>query len=125
MLAKRVLVIDDDGDIREIAQVSLEVLAGINVILASSGQEGLLKASLEQPDAILLDVFLKDMNGIAVFDELQINPVTQPIPVILLTANSCLFEPFDWHEKGIKGRIDKPFQPIKLAEQVFQILGWQ
>lgn len=124
MLAKRVLVIDDDADIREIAQVSLEVLGGITVILASSGQEGLLKAELEQPDAILLDVYLQDMNGIAVLNALQSNPTTQPIPVILLTAHICPPQPSKWFEGGIKGQITKPFQPIKLSEQLNQILGW-
>ena len=124
MLARRVLVIDDDADIREIAQVSLEVLGGVTVILANSGQEGLLKAALERPDAILLDVYLRDMNGIAVFNALQSNPVTQPIPVILLTAHICPSKPADWFERGIMGQITKPFQPMKLSEQLYQILGW-
>jgi CheY-like chemotaxis protein len=83
---KRVLVIDDEDDIREVAQASLEIMAGLDVIVACSSQEGLKKAEVEQPDAILLDVMLPDMDGLTVFKHLQANPATRHIPVILLTA---------------------------------------
>ena len=56
MPGKRILVIDDEDDIREVAQASLEIMAGLDVIVACSSQEGLEKAEAEQPDAILLDV---------------------------------------------------------------------
>jgi len=125
VLAKRVLVIDDEEDIREIVQASLMIMLGVEVILASSGQEGLQKAVEQQPDAILLDVVLTDVDGIAVFQKLQANPMTQQISVIFLTAKSNASDQLRFAQLGVKGVIAKPFNPAKLAEQLLKVLGWQ
>lgn len=125
MLAKRVLVIDDEEDIREIVQASLMIMLGVEVILASSGQEGLQKAVEQQPDAILLDVMLTDVDGIAVFQKLQANPMTQQISVIFLTAKSNASDQLRFAQLGVNGVITKPFNPAKLAEQLLKVLGWQ
>lgn len=122
MGVKRVLVIDDEDDIREVAQASLEIIAGLEVILACSSHEGLLKAETEQPDAILLDVMLPDMDGIAVFKHLQANPATQHIPVIFLTAKIQLFDQLHFKQLGAKAVIAKPFKPRLLASQLLVIL---
>jgi hypothetical protein len=63
MSARRVLLVDDEEHIREVAQVSLEMTAGWEVLTAGSGGEGLARASSEQPDAILLDMMMPDMTG--------------------------------------------------------------
>jgi CheY-like chemotaxis protein len=124
-MAKRVLVIDDEDDIREVAQASLEIMAGLDVIVARSSLEGLRKAEMEQPDAILLDVMLPDMDGIAAFQHLQANPATQHIPVILLTAKVHAADRRRFADLGVKAMIAKPFKPAKLAEQLVEILEWQ
>lgn len=124
MAAKRVLVIDDEDDIREVAQASLEIIAGFEVILASSSSEGLLKAELEQPDAILLDVMMPDMDGVITFQKLQANLATCDIPVILLTAKVRAIDQRRFADLGVKAVIAKPFKPAKLAEQLIEILGW-
>lgn len=124
MAAKRVLVIDDEDDIREIAQMSLEIMAGLDVCVARSGREGLNLAESEQPDAILLDVMMPDMDGVATFEQLQANPATQHIPVILLTAKVQVSDPRRFADLGVKAMIAKPFKPAKLAEQILQVLGW-
>ncbi|MBD3883115.1 response regulator [Phormidium tenue FACHB-886] len=123
MTTKRVLVIDDEEDIREVAQVSLELMAGLEVLVASSSQEGLLKAEAEQPDAILLDVMLPEMDGLTVFQRLQENSATQHIPVILLTAKVQPVDQRRFAELGVAAMIAKPFKPAKLAAQVLEILG--
>lgn len=124
MVAKRVLVIDDEEDIREVAQATLEIIAGVDVILAGSSQEGLAKAETEQPDAILLDVMLPDMDGVATFQRLQSNPATQHIPVILLTAKVQPSDRRRFADLGIKALIAKPFKPTSLAKQLLEVLGW-
>lgn len=124
MAAKRVLVIDDEDDIREIAQMSLEIMAGLDVCVARSSQEGLNLAESEQPDAILLDVMMPDMDGVATFQQLQANPATQHIPVILLTAKVQVSDQRRFADLGVKAMIAKPFKPAKLAEQILQVLGW-
>ncbi len=124
MTAKRVLVIDDEEDIREVAKVSLEVMAGLEVILASSSNEGLQKAEMDQPDAILLDVMLPDKDGVATFQQLRANPATQHIPVILLTAKVQASDRRRFATLAVQATIAKPFKPADLAEQVLKALGW-
>jgi CheY-like chemotaxis protein len=124
VVGKRVLVIDDEDDIREVAQASLELMAGLDVIVARSSREGLTKAETEQPDAILLDVMLPDMDGLTVFQQLQENPATQHIPVILLTAKVQASDQRRFADLGIKAMIAKPFKPTKLADQLLEVLGW-
>nr|WP_199316730.1 response regulator [Chroococcidiopsis sp. [FACHB-1243]] len=122
--AKRILIIDDEDDIREVAQLSLEAVGGWEVATAASGIEGLEKAAAEQPDAILLDVMMPDMDGIATFKQLQANPTTGHIPVILLTAKVQSAERQRFAQLGMTAAIDKPFDPMELADRVTEILGW-
>lgn len=124
MTAKRILVIDDDPLIREVTQISLETVAGWEVITAGSGQEGLTKAETVQPDAILLDVMMPDMDGIATFQKLQSSPTTQSFPVILLTAKVLPSEQSSYEEMGFKAVIVKPFEPVCLATEIAQVLDW-
>ena len=124
MSDKRVLVIDDEDDLREIARDSLELLGGFQVSTASSGIEGLADAKAQHPDAILLDMMMPGIDGSATFQKLQDDAATRDIPVILLTANVQANDRLRFAELGVAGVIAKPFDPISLANQVAQILGW-
>lgn len=121
---KQILFIDDESNIRQIVKICLETLGGWNVSLAASGQEGLVKAVSEKPDAILLDVMMPEMDGLAVLQQLQANPVTQSIPVIFLTARRSLTEPHRFQALGVKGAIAKPFDSLSLVPQIANALGW-
>ncbi len=125
MTAKRILVIDDEQYIREVAQICLETVAGWEVLTAGSGSEGLATAEAQQPDAILLDVMMPDMDGTTTFQKLQANPATKNIPVILLTAKVQLADRRRYAQLGMKAAIAKPFKPLELAGQVAAALGWQ
>jgi two-component system, OmpR family, alkaline phosphatase synthesis response regulator PhoP len=125
MASKRVLVIDDEEDIREVAQASLEIMAGMEVFLASSSQEGLIAAETKQPDAILLDVMLPNMDGLTLFRKLQENPATCHIPVILLTAKVQVTDQKRFAAAGVTAIIAKPFKPAKLVQQLCEVLNWQ
>ncbi len=81
-----VLVVDDDDSVREITQLSLEVIAGWHVISADGGVSGLEMARQHKPDAVLLDVMMPDMDGLTTFQHLQEDESTRDIPVILVTA---------------------------------------
>ncbi|HAX75435.1 MAG TPA: two-component system response regulator [Cyanobacteria bacterium UBA11372] len=124
MTNKRILVIDNEEYIREVAQICLETVANWTVITAGSGSEGLIVAETEQPDAILLDVMMPDMDGIATFEKLKANPLTENIPVILLTAKVQASDRRRYAEMGLKAAIAKPFNPLQLASQVSEALGW-
>ncbi|BAY75726.1 response regulator receiver protein [Nostoc linckia NIES-25] len=124
MATKRILVVDNEQYIQEVAKICLETVAGWKVETASSGKEGIIKAETYQPDAILLDVMMPDMDGIATFEKLQANPLTKAIPVILLTAKIQASDRRRYAQIGINGAIAKPFNPLELAQQVAAALGW-
>jgi len=125
MVSKCVLVIDDEADIREIAKMSLQFTKNWTVITAASGEEGMAIAQDQQPDAILLDVMMPGMDGLEMLKALQKNPITQKIPVILLTATSKVVTQQSYVKLGAKAVLIKPFDPGLLANQVEQILNWQ
>lgn len=124
MTAKRILVVDNEQYIQEVAQICLETVAGWQVLTASSGSECLTKAAAEQPDTILLDVMMPDMDGLTTFQKLQEDAATQNIPVILLTAKIQSADRRCYAKLGIKAAIAKPFEPLQLALQVADALGW-
>lgn len=121
--AKQILIVDDEEDIRGLIQTCLEVMGGWQVLTACSGNEGLAMAQTEHPDAILLDVMMPDMDGPTTFKQLQADPVTRNIPVILLTARGRFADEGLVTKMGVKGVIAKPFNPLKLADQVAAVLG--
>ncbi|HEU0052229.1 MAG TPA: response regulator [Longimicrobium sp.] len=124
MPPKRILVVDDEDDIREVAQLSLEMIAGWEVIPARSGEEGIRRAAEERPDAILLDVMMPDLDGPATFRRLRDDPATASIPVLLLTARAQAGDRERLEGLGVAGVLAKPFDPMELARQVSDALGW-
>ncbi|NJM76069.1 MAG: response regulator, partial [Acaryochloridaceae cyanobacterium RU_4_10] len=107
---KCVLVIDDDNGIRNLIRFSLEALTLWEVLTASSGKEGLAIAQSRHLDAILLDVMMPDLDGVATFRQLQVNPSTKGIPTIFLTAKAQAKEYEEHLALGIAGVITKPFK---------------
>lgn len=121
---RRILIIDDEEDIRAVAAMSLESIAGWRVELAGSGAQGVVQAESFQPEAILLDVMMPDMDGPATFRELQRNAATAKIPVLLLTAKSQKSERARLATLGVAAVLEKPFDPLTLHRQIADILGW-
>jgi CheY-like chemotaxis protein len=113
----RILYIDDEPDIREVAQMALELAAGFEVRTAASGEEGLREAAAWQPDLILLDVMMPGMDGPTVLKKLQAIPETASIPVVFITARTQAQEVAALQSLGARGVIAKPFDPMGLGEQ--------
>lgn len=124
MTAHSILIVDDEHDIRAVAEVALRAVGGWQVTTAASGNEGLTKAEQDHPDVILLDVMMPDLDGIAVLQALKANPATQSIPVIFLTAKVQSSDQQRFYELGVTGVITKPFKAMKLPSQIAQILNW-
>lgn len=124
MPRKRVLIIDDDDDIREVAEATLELTEGWEVLTANSGAHGIAQARASHPDAILLDVMMPDMDGPATLAGLQQDPETGQIPVIFLTAKVQAADYRRFIELGIRGVIAKPFDPLTLGKQLRAIVEW-
>ncbi|MEL6779790.1 MAG: response regulator [Cyanobacteria bacterium J06597_16] len=124
MSSKQILMIDDEVDIQTVARIGLTTLSGWDVLTASSGAEGIAQALRRQPDAILLDVMMPDMDGVATLKALKADAQTQAIPVIFLTAKSKAADRKKLYEAGAQGVINKPFDPTTLASQISGFLGW-
>jgi CheY-like chemotaxis protein len=122
MATKRVLIIDDEADIRAIVRGCLEDIAGWEVVTAESGKEGLVKVIT---DAIMLDVMMPGMDGLAFLSALRNYARESTLPVVLLTAKINVTESSELPGLNIKGVIAKPFDPFLLVEQFAHLLGWE
>jgi CheY-like chemotaxis protein len=121
---RRVLVVDDDELILEVAQMSLEAVGGWHVTTANSGQEGLERAVSERPDAIVMDVMMPGMDGPTTAVALRENPVTANIPIVLLTAKAQGKGQSDLSALPVVGVLGKPFDPMLLPATLASMLGW-
>lgn len=124
MSTKRVLVVDDEADIRAVIQGCLEDIAAWEVLTAASGEEGIQLAITQQPDGILMDVSMPGMDGLETLRRLQEDGTTCGIPVVLLTAKALAKDQEIFETLAIVGVIVKPFDPMTLVGQVTDIFGW-
>lgn len=124
MPPERILIIDDEEDIRLIAEISLRLTEAWEVVTAESATAGLTIAREWIPDAILLDVMMPDMNGPTAVEQLQTDPSTARIPVVLLTAKVQPADRQRYLQIGVRGVIAKPFDPLTLGASMRELLGW-
>jgi CheY-like chemotaxis protein len=125
MPTKRILIVDDEESIQTVVQFGIQMVADWDVLIASSGPQGIKTACDESPDAILLDVMMPDMDGIATFKALQSDPQTSQIPVIFLTAKAQTSERRQFNDLGVSGVITKPFNSLDLPDQIVKMLDWE
>lgn len=124
MSIKRILVVDDEESIQTVVRFGMQMIADWEVLVASSGMQCMKIAGDEKPDAILLDVMMPDMDGIATFKVLQADPHTAQIPVIFLTAKVQTSERRQFNDLRISGVITKPFNSLDLPDLITKILDW-
>ena len=117
----KIMVVDDEPDIVKLVKISLE-MANFEVVEAFGGQEALDKVQAAQPDLILLDIMMPDINGFQVCEKIKADPATKHIPVILLTAKGQRGDAEQGLNAGADDYIIKPFDPYELGEQVFEML---
>ena len=118
----KVLVIDDEEDVRYVARLSLGRVGGMTVVEATNGSEGITRARAEHPDFILLDMMMPGMDGAATFRALRADDATAQIPVVFLTAKAMAPEVQRLKDLGARGVILKPFDPMTLADEIRAIL---
>jgi CheY-like chemotaxis protein len=122
-MTDRVLVVDDEDDIRQIARLSLERLGGWTVVTASSGDEAVELAACEAPfTVVLLDVMMPGSDGPATFERLRSGPLDGRTPIVFLTAKVQPADRKRLHELGAAGVIAKPFDPTLLSQQLWAVL---
>lgn len=124
--ARRVLLVDDDADIRFIAEIALARVGGLGVTLAGSADEARTRLAEDPlPDALLLDVTMPICDGPTLFAELRTQERFASLPVVFLTARTTLEDVQSYLGLGASGVVAKPFDPMTLATQLREILGWR
>jgi len=126
MTTKRLLLIHKNQTTGEVIQACLTDWVGWEVEVADSTLEGLRQASFYQPDAIILEVSIGEIDGLLFLKQLKTKPKTPGIPVMLLTLKA---KPSDlqqswYHKSQIAAAIVNPLQPTMLAVEIAKVLGW-
>jgi CheY-like chemotaxis protein len=120
-MSKRILYVDDQADIREVASMALELEPNFEVRTAASGVEAIELASVWGPDLIMLDVMMPGMDGPTTLTRLREQEDTRETPVIFITARTQAKEVEGFRALGAVGVIAKPFDPMQLAAEVREI----
>jgi CheY-like chemotaxis protein len=117
----KILIVDDNADVREVLQCQLKML-GYLVISAENGYVAIEKAIAEQPDLILMDIMMPEMDGWQASRAVRSNPDIKDIPILAATAmsrradlNACL-------EAGCNGYIVKPFTMLELEQKIGELI---
>lgn len=118
----KVLLVDDEADIRRIASLSLAGVGGMEVAQADGGSEGIRRAREDRPDVILLDLMMPGLDGLATLRALRDDPKTSQIPVVFLTAKAMSSEVERLKTLGARGVLIKPFDPMALPRLLRELL---
>ena len=121
---KKILIVDDQPQIRELVAITLQ-LSSYQILFAENGQQAIEIAQTEHPDVILLDVMLygSDLDGLEVCRRLKKNPATEDIPIVLLTAHGQMSDIEAGKAAGADDYFTKPFSPIALMKKIEAVLG--
>ena len=119
---KKILYVDDEPDIREIAVMSLQLNSEFEVRSARGGAEAIAMAQASPPDIVLLDVMMPEMDGPMTRQNLAANGATRSIPVAFVTARTRPAEVARFLSMNVGGVIAKPFDPMTLAQEVADLL---
>lgn len=122
-MAKTILLIDDEPDVRQVLQLTLELSYGWQVETAVSGLEGIDKATALAPDLILLDIMMPDLDGVATLERLKTHPQTQNLPVIFLTAKLETDQKRYTDTQAI-AVLSKLIDPLSFGDRVISIMAW-
>jgi CheY-like chemotaxis protein len=118
---QKIMYVEDEQDIQAVARLALEAVGGFTVRICSTGPEALTVAGEFSPDLILLDVMMPGMDGPSTLRSLRALPAVSGIPVVFLTAKVQPAEVAHLRSLGALDVIAKPFDPMKLSDQVREI----
>ncbi len=119
----KILVVDDDPATLLVASMALQYSGGYEVLLASNGTDAIECAKQNRPDAILMDIVMNDLDGLAVLRRLHSHTETDSIPIIFHTARTNPTEISQLLSSGAKGVIGKPADPLELGNEIKRILA--
>lgn len=116
-----ILYVEDEPDIRTVAQLALETVGGFTLKVCGNGEEAVLAGPSFKPDLLLLDVMMPGMDGPTTLAALRKAPSLKDTPVIFMTAKVQPSEIQQYRDLGALDVIAKPFDPMTLADQVRDI----
>jgi len=121
MLSKKVLLVEDNSSVRELIHVLLEG-EGYEIIEAVDGFDGLVKAESDQPDLMILDLMMPDLDGEKVLRQLKTDDKLSKIPVLVVSGR---YEALDRlkDQLGEENVFPKPFEPTKLMDRIGSLIG--
>ncbi|MCT6701086.1 response regulator [Rheinheimera sp. 4Y26] len=117
----RVMHVEDDQSIQDVARVALEIVGGYQVCTCGSGQEALDKFSSFAPQLVLLDVMMPGMDGPTTLKQLQQRYDLRQVPVVFMTAKVQASEIESYKALGASDVVVKPFDPMTLSSQIRRI----
>ena len=117
----KILYVEDERDIAEVARLALETVGGFSIETCENGRIALEKGPIFQPDLVLMDVMMPEMDGPTAFKEMQKIDELKNVPVIFMTAKVQATEIAEYKQMGAVDVIPKPFDPMTLADQVRQV----
>lgn len=120
---KRILYVEDEADIRAVAEIALKTVGGFELQICADGKEALDRAVAFSPDLLLLDVMMPGMDGPATLLSLWELEEVKGVPAIFMTAKVQAEEVESLKRLGAVGVIAKPFDPMMLADQVKEIVA--
>jgi two-component system OmpR family response regulator len=118
-----VLYVEDDPDICEVVRAALCLIAGVEVHTAGSGEQAIDLAYELRPDLVLMDVMMPGIDGPATLERMREHALLADIPVVFLTAKVLPAEVAHLLDLGAIGVISKPFDPLKLCDELFALLN--
>jgi pilus assembly protein CpaE len=121
-MAEKILIIDDDIDTLKLVGMMLQK-QGYLIVAANNGSQGLEQAETENPDLILLDVMMPEMDGYEVTRRLRANPLTANTPILMFTAKTQLDDKVTGFEAGADDYLTKPTHPSELNAHVKALLS--
>ncbi|HEY9300176.1 MAG TPA: response regulator [Phormidium sp.] len=122
--SQSILLIDYNANVREILQVCLSEIGGWDVISVASFEEGLATLLTQKPDVIIMDNATPKIDSTKFIQRLKGNPLTQPIPILLITDKASWYTPQHLRDMSVVGAIAKPFNPATLPVEICKLLGW-
>jgi len=119
----RILVVDDEPDIRTLLRIALERVEEFEVVVVASGADALTELAARTFDVVLLDVMMPGMDGLETLERLRALPGGDAVAVAFLTARAQIADAEAYRAAGVADVLTKPFDPKALVERVHELVG--
>lgn len=120
-----VLVVEDSSTMRQLICMALRKIEGIEIVEAGDGKDALVKLAGINPDLVMTDLNMPEMDGFALIEELRSRPDLAKLPILVLTTAGALHDQERAKSLGVTGYVTKPIRPDEIVNAVRQVIGLQ